>query len=138
MVYIGMLYFSQMFLCLRCHQGLMRMTAQVLPVVRKTRPIHHRYRQRWPRLSLPWSMRPPTIPAFYVKWREINSSNMVEGLIHRDHVRLHTWTSLKPVPHSSLKPKTLWKPTNGYGLWSRNLDSSAALKPRSRCSLLNS
>jgi hypothetical protein len=25
----------------------------------------------------------------------------------QDHVRLHIWTSLKPVPHSSLKPKTL-------------------------------
>jgi hypothetical protein len=35
MVYIGMLYFSQMFLCLRCHQGLVRMTMWVLPVVEK-------------------------------------------------------------------------------------------------------
>jgi hypothetical protein len=51
MVYIGMLYFSQMFLCLRCHQGLMRMTVRVLPVVGKTRPIHRMYRQHWPRLS---------------------------------------------------------------------------------------
>jgi hypothetical protein len=25
-------------------------------------------------------------------------------------------------PHSSLKPKTLWKPTNGYRLWSKKLD----------------
>jgi hypothetical protein len=92
------------------------MTAPVLPVVGKTRPIHRLYRQRWLRLSLPWSMRLLTIPAFCVKWWEINFSNKEEGLIRRDHVRLHTWTYLKPVPHSSLKPKTLWKPTNGYGL----------------------
>jgi hypothetical protein len=85
MVYISMLYFSQMFLCRRCHPGLVRMTVRVLPVVGKTRPIHHRYRQRWPRLSLSWSMRPPTIPAFYVKWRETNSSNNAEGLIRKDH-----------------------------------------------------
>jgi hypothetical protein len=31
-------------------------------------------------------------------------------------VKLHTWISRKPVPRSSLKPKTLWKPTNGYEL----------------------
>jgi hypothetical protein len=74
------------------------MTVRVRPVVGKTRPTHRLYRQRWPRLSLPWSMRPPTIPAFYVKWREINSSNMVEGLLRRDHVRLHIWTSLKLDP----------------------------------------
>jgi hypothetical protein len=56
------------------------MTVPVLPVVGKTRLIHRLYRQHWPRLSLPWSMRPPTTPAFYVKWREINFSNKAEGL----------------------------------------------------------
>jgi hypothetical protein len=130
--------FSQIFLCFRCHPGLVHMIVLVLPVVRKTCPIHRRYRQRWPRLSLPWSMRPPTTPAFYVKWREINFSNKAEGPIRRDPVKLRTWISRKPVPHYSLKPKTLSKSTNGYGLLSRNLDSSAALRPRSRCSWLNS
>jgi hypothetical protein len=135
---VSVCYISQMFLCLICHPGLVHMTVLVLPVVGKTRPIHHLYHQRWPRLSLSWSMRPPTTPSFCVKWREINFSSMAEGLIRRDPMKLHTWISWKPVPHSSLKPKTLWKPTNGYGLLSRNLDSSAALKPRSRCSRLNS
>jgi hypothetical protein len=37
-------------------------------------------------------------------------------VIRRDHVRLHTWTSLNLVLRYSLKPKILWKPTNGYGL----------------------
>jgi hypothetical protein len=107
--------FSQIFLCLRCHPGLVHMTAPVLPVVGKTHPIHHLYRQRWPRLSLPWSMRPPIIPAFCVKWRETNSSNKAEGLLHRDHVRLHTWTFLKLVPHSSSKPKTSGNRRMGTG-----------------------
>jgi hypothetical protein len=138
MVYVSMLYFFQIFLCFRCHQGLMHMTVSVLPVVGKTHPIHRLYRQRWPRLSLPWSMRPPTTPALYVKWREINFSNKAEGPIRRDPVKLHTWISRKPVPHYSLKPKTLSKPTNGYRLLSRSLDSFAALRPRSYCSRLNS
>jgi hypothetical protein len=98
MVYVSMLYFSQIFLCFRCHRGLVHMTVPVLTVVGKTRPIHRLYRQRWPRLSLPWSMRPPTTPTFCVKWREINFSNKAEWLIRRDLVKLHTWISRKPVP----------------------------------------
>jgi hypothetical protein len=80
----------------------------------------------------------PTTPAFCVKWREINFSNKAEGLICRDPMKLRTWISRKLVPHFLLKSKTLWKPTNGYGLLSRRLDSSAALKPRSRCLRPNS
>jgi hypothetical protein len=138
MVYISMLYFSQIFLCFRCHPELVHMTARERPVVEKTHPIHRRYRQRWPRPLLPWSMRQPTTPVFFVRWRETNSNNQAEGLIHRGPVKLRTWISRKPVPHYSLKLKTVSKPTNGYGLLSRNLDSSAALRPRSRCSWLNS
>jgi hypothetical protein len=130
MVYISMLYFSQIFLCFRCHRGLVHKTVPVLPVVGKTHPIHRRYRQHWPRLSLPWSMRPPTTPALCVKWREINFSNKAKGLIRRDPVKLHTYISRKPVPHFSLKPKTLSKLTNGYESLNRNLDSSAAMRPR--------
>jgi hypothetical protein len=58
MMYINMLYFYQIFLCLRCHPELMHMTARERPVVVKTHPIHHLYRQRWPRILLPWSMQP--------------------------------------------------------------------------------
>jgi hypothetical protein len=130
--------FFQIFLCFRCHPGLVHMTTQVLPVVGKTRPIHRRYRPHWPRLSSPWSMRPPTTPTSYMKWREINFNNKVGGLIRRDLVKLHTWISRKPVPHFSSKPKTLSKPTNGYGSLNRNLDSSAAVRPGSRCLRLNS
>jgi hypothetical protein len=137
MVYISMLYFSQIFLCFRCHLELVHLTTRERPVVKKTHPIHRRYHPHWPRLSLPWSMRPPTTPAFYVKWRETNFSNKAGGLIRRDPVKLRTWISWKPVPHFSLKPKTLSKPTNGYGSLSRNLDSSDARRPRSRCSRLN-
>jgi hypothetical protein len=138
MVYISMLYFSQIFLCFRCHPELVHMTTRECPVVKKTHPIHRRYRPRWPRLSLPWSMQPPTTPAFYVKWQETNFSNKVEGLIHRDPTKLHTWISRKLVPHFSSKPKTLSKPTNGYGSLSRNLDSFDARRPRSHCLRLNS
>jgi hypothetical protein len=98
-VCIGMLYFSQMFLCLRCHQGLVRMTVRVLPVAGKILQIHHLYHQRWPRLSLPWLTRLSIIPAFYARWRVTNSSSKAEGLLHRDRVKPHTWTSLKRVPH---------------------------------------
>jgi hypothetical protein len=115
MVCIGMLYFSQIFLCLRCHQGLVRMTTRVLPVAGKILQIHHMYHQHWSRLSLPWLKRLSIIPAFYARWWVTNSSNKAEVLLPRDRVKLHTWTSLKPDLHSSLKPKTLWKPTNGYG-----------------------
>jgi hypothetical protein len=138
MVYISMLYFSQIFLCFRCHPELVHMTARERPVVKKTRPIHRLYRQRWLRLSLPWSMRPLTTPAFCEKWWEISFSNQAGGLIRRDPMKLRTWISRKPVPHYSSKPKTLSKPTNGYGSLSRNLDSSDARRPKSRCSRLNS
>ena len=138
MVYISMLYFSQIFLCFRCHPVLVHMTAWEHPVVKKIHPIHRRYHPRWPRLSLPWSPRPLTTPTSYVKWWDINFSNKAGRLIRRDPAKLRTWISRKPVPHYLLKPKTLSKPTNGYELLSRNLDSSAALKPRSRCSRLNS
>jgi hypothetical protein len=45
MVCIGMLYFSQMFHCLRCHQGLVLRTVRVLPMVGKILLIHHLYHQ---------------------------------------------------------------------------------------------
>jgi hypothetical protein len=41
-------------------------------------------------------------------------------------------------PPLFVKAKTLSKPTNGFGSLSRNLDSSAARRHRSRCSRLNS
>jgi hypothetical protein len=110
-----MLYFSQMFLCLRCHQGLVRMTVRVLLVVGKILQIYHLYHKRWPRLSLPWLMRLPIIPASYARRRVIKSSSMAEGLLHRDHVKLHTWTSLKRVPRSLLKLKILLKPMSESG-----------------------
>jgi hypothetical protein len=138
MVYIIMLYFSQIFLCFRCHPELVHMTARERPAVKTTHPIHRRYRQRWPRPLLPWSIQLLITPAFYVKWREINFNNKAGGLIRRDPVKLHTWIPRKPVPHYSSKPKILSKPTNGYGSLSRNLDSSAARRPKSRCSRLTS
>jgi hypothetical protein len=138
MVCISMLYFSQIFLCFRCHPELVDMTAWERPVVKTTHPIHHRYRPRWPRLSLPWSMQLLITPTFYVKWREINFNNQAEGLIRRDPVKLRTWISRKPVPHFLSKPRILSKPTNGYGSLSINLDSSDARRPKSRCSRLNS
>jgi hypothetical protein len=95
MVCIGMLYFSQMFLCLRCHHGLVRMTVRGLPVVGKILLIRHLYHQHWPRLSLPWSMLLQIIPASYVRWRVINSSIMAEELLHRDRVKPRIWNSLK-------------------------------------------
>jgi hypothetical protein len=135
MVYISMLYFSQIFLCFRCHPELVHMTTRERLVVKKIRPIH---RPRWPRLSLPWSVRPLTTPDFYVKWRETNFSNKVGGLIRRDPVKLRTWICRKLVPHFLSKPRTLSKPTNGYGSLSRNLDSFDARRPSSRCLRLNS
>jgi hypothetical protein len=138
MVFISILYFSQISLCFRCHPELMHMMVQERPVVKKTHPIHRQYRPHWPRLSLPWSVRLLTTPAFCVKWRDTNFSNKAGGLIHRDPVKLRTWISQKPVLHYSSKPKTLLKPTNGYGSLSRNLGSSAAQRPKSRCSRLNS
>jgi hypothetical protein len=113
MVCIGMLYFVPNVLCFRCHQGLVRMTVQGLSVVGKILLICHLYHQRSPRLSLPWSTLLQIIPASYVRWRVINSSSKEEGLLHRDRVKPHIWTSLKRVPHSLLKLKTLLKLMSG-------------------------
>ena len=74
------------------------MTARERPVVKKIHPIHRLYRPRWPRLSLPWSPRPLTTPASYVKWQDINFSNKAGGLIRRDPAKLHTWISRNPSP----------------------------------------
>jgi hypothetical protein len=82
---------------------------------REDTPNPHLYHQRWLRLSLPWSTRLQIIPAFYVRWRVISSSSMAEGLLHRDRVKPHIWTSLKRVPHSLLKLKTLLKLMSGSG-----------------------
>jgi hypothetical protein len=133
MVYISMLYFSQIFLYFRCHPELVHMMARERPVVKTTHLIHRRYRQRWPRPLLPCSMQLLITPTFYVKWQEINFHNKAGGLIRRDPVKLRTWISWKPIPHYSSKPKILWKPTNGYGSLSRNLGSSATLRPKSHC-----
>ena len=138
MVCIGMLYFSQMFLCLRCHQGLMRITVLGLPVIGKILLIHHLYHQRWPRLSLPWSLRPLTTPASSVKWWDSNFNSKAGGLIPRDPTKLHIWTSRKHVPHFSSKPKIPSKLTNGFGSLSRSLDSSDAQRPRSHYLWLSS
>jgi hypothetical protein len=54
------------------------MTVQGLPVVGKILLIRHLYQQHWPRLSLPWLMLLPIIPASYVRWRVINSSSMAD------------------------------------------------------------
>jgi hypothetical protein len=78
-----------MFLCLRCHQGLVRRTVRVLPVVGKIPLIHHLYHQHWQRLSLPWLMRLPIIPASYVKWQVTNSSSKAEELLHKDRAKPH-------------------------------------------------
>jgi hypothetical protein len=52
---------------------------------------------------------------FCVRLRVINPSSMVEELLHRDHVKPRIWTSLKRVPHSLLKWKTLLKLMSGSG-----------------------
>jgi hypothetical protein len=105
MVYISMLYLFQIFLCFRCHLEPVHMTARERPVVKMIHPMHRRYRPRWPRLSLPWSPRPLTTPASYVKWRDINFSSKVGGLIRKDPAKLRTWISQKPIPHYSSKLK---------------------------------
>jgi hypothetical protein len=50
---------------------------------------------------------------FYARWRVTNSSSKAEWLLHRDRVKHHIWTSLKRVPHSLLKLKTLLKLMSG-------------------------
>jgi hypothetical protein len=138
MVYISMLYLFQIFLCFRCHLEPVHMTARERPVVKMIHPMHRRYRPRWPRLSLPWSPRPLTTPASYVKWRDINFSSKVGGLIRKDPAKLRTWISHKPIPHYSSKLKIPSKLTNGFGSLSRNLDSSDARRPRSHYLRLSS
>jgi hypothetical protein len=113
MVCIGMLYFSQMFMCLRCHHGLVRMTVRGLHVVEKILLIRHMYHQHWPRLSLPWSMLLQIIPASCVRWREINSSSMAGEFLHKDRVKPRIWNSLRHVLHFLLKQKTLLKLMSG-------------------------
>jgi hypothetical protein len=130
--------FFQIILCFRCHLELVHMTAREHPVVKKLHPIHRQYHPRWPRLSLPWSPRPLTTPASYVKWRDINFINKVGGLIRRDPAKLRTWISRKPVPHFSSKLKIHSKLTNGHGSLSRSLDSSDAWRPRSHYLWLSS
>jgi hypothetical protein len=45
-------YISQMFLCLRCHLGLVHMMVRGHPAVGKILPTRQRYHQHWPRLSV--------------------------------------------------------------------------------------
>ena len=71
MVCAGMLYFFQMFLCLRCHHRLAHMMVRGLPAVGRILPTRHQYHQLWPRLSLPWSMPLQIIRASCAKWRAI-------------------------------------------------------------------
>jgi hypothetical protein len=107
MVYVGMLYFFQMFLCLRYHHGLAHMMVQELPAVGRILPTRHQYHQLWPRLSLPWSMPPLIIHASCVKWRAMSSNSTEEELLLKDHVILHIWNSLRLDPRSSSKQKNL-------------------------------
>jgi hypothetical protein len=130
--------FFQIFLCFRCHLELVHMTAREHLVVKKIHPNHCRYRPRWPRLSLPWSLRPLTTPASYVKWQYSNFSNKAGGLIRRDPTKLCTWISRKLVPHFSSKLRILSKLTNGFGSLSRSLDLSDARRPTSHCLRLSS
>jgi hypothetical protein len=74
MVYVGMLYFFQMFLCLICHHGLAHMMVRGHPAVGRILLTRHQYHQHWPRLSLPWSMPPLIIRASCAKWRAISSN----------------------------------------------------------------
>jgi hypothetical protein len=128
----------QIFICFRCHLELVHMTAREHPVVKMIHLIHRRYRPRWPRLSLPWSLRPLTTPASYVKWRDNNFSNKAGGLICRDTAKLRTWISRKLVPHFSSKLRILSNLTNGFRSLSRSLDSSNARRPRSHYLRLSS
>jgi hypothetical protein len=130
--------FFQIFLCFRCHLELVHMTAREHPVTKKIHQIHHRFHPRWPRLSLPWSPRPLTTPASFVKWRDNNCNNKAGGLIHKDLAKLHIWISRKLVPHYSSKPKIPSKMTNGFGSLSRSLDSSDARRLKSPCLRLSS
>jgi FtsP/CotA-like multicopper oxidase with cupredoxin domain len=115
MVCIGMLYFSLMFLCLRCHQGLVRMTVQGLPVVGKKLPTHLMYHQTLTEAIAALGNATADIPCSYVRWRVINSSNMAGEFIRRDRVRLRIWNSRRRVLHYLLKPKNLLKLISGSG-----------------------
>jgi hypothetical protein len=129
--------FFQIFLCFRCHLELIHMTAREHPVTKKIHQIHRRFHPRWPRLSPPWSPRPLTTPAFFVKWRDSNFNSKAGELIRMDPTKLHIWISWKHVPHYSSRLKIPSKLTNGSGLLSKSLDSSDAQRLRShylRCS----
>jgi hypothetical protein len=128
----------QIFLCFRCHPELVHMTAWEHPVAKKIHQIHRRFHPRWPRLSPPWSPRPLTTPASFMKWRDSNFNNMAGELIHKDPAKLHIWISHKPITHYSSKPKIPSKLTNGFGSSSKSLDSSDARRPRSPCLRLSS
>jgi hypothetical protein len=97
MVYAGMLYFSQMFLCFRCHHGLTHMMVQGLPAVGNILLTRHQYHQLWLRLSLPWSMPLRIIHAFCAKWWAISFNSMVGELLLKDR-KLHTWNFLRLDP----------------------------------------
>ena len=113
MVYVGMLYFFQMFLCLRCHHGLAHMMVREHPVVGRILLTRHQYHRIWLRLSLPWSMPLRIIRASCAKWRAISSNITEVELLHKDLVILHIWNSLRLDPRSSSKQKNLEKTING-------------------------
>jgi hypothetical protein len=107
MVYVGMLYFFQMFLCLRCHHGLAHMMVRGHPAVGKILLTRHQYHQHLPRLSLPWSMPPPIIRASCAKWRAISSNRTEAEFPHKDRVILLIWNSLILNHCFSLKQRNL-------------------------------
>jgi hypothetical protein len=125
MVYAGILYFSKMFLCLRCHHELAHMMVRRLPAVGKILLTRHQYHRLWLRLSLPWSMSLRIIHASCAKWRAISSSSMVGELLRKDRVKLHIWNFLRLDPRSLLKQKNLrgWWVGKSYGIevWTDSL-----------------
>jgi hypothetical protein len=81
------------------------MTAREHPVAKKIHQIHRRFHPRWPRLSSPWSPRPLTTPASFVKWRDSSCSSKAGELIRKDPTKLHIWISQKHVLHYSSRLK---------------------------------
>jgi hypothetical protein len=137
-MYQHVIFFFQIFLCFRCHLELVHMTAQEHPVAKKIHQIHRRFHPHWPRLSLPWSPRPLTTPASFMKWRDSNCSSKVGELIRKDLTKLRIWISRKLFIHYSSRPKIPSKLTNEFGSLSRSLDSSDARIPRSHYLWLSS
>jgi hypothetical protein len=129
--------FFQIFLCFRCHRGLVHMTVPVLPVVGKVRLIHRQYRQRWSRLSLPWSMRPPTTR--FLRETAGNQFQQQGGRAYPQgpHETLYLDFSETRPPHF-VKAEDPLEADEWYRSLNRNLDSSAALRRRRCCSRLNS